>query len=251
MPYRYAIDRADCSDLASGKVLLAAPGHPAFPVRLASEIFQRCTAIRKENGLTGRISFYDPCCGAAYHLAVLGFLHGESIRAITASDIDPDLIPPAAKNLGLLSVPSLDRRRDDLDAMRREFGKPSHAEALAAAGRLQQKLVGRSASDPIAIRVFTADALEKFDAARFPHIPPVDVVFTDVPYGRHLQWQVRSTEQPNPIWQLLENLRSLLNPSSVVAVVSDKRQKVMHDRYDRIERFPIGKRMAVLWKPKP
>ncbi|MGB7539658.1 MAG: hypothetical protein WBM17_14045 [Anaerolineales bacterium] len=251
MPYRYALDRPDYSDLASGKVLLAVPGHPAFPVRLASEIFQRCMAIREENGVTGQISLYDPCCGAAYHLAVLGFLHRELIRAITASDIDPEIIPLAGKNLGLLSAAGLDRRRDELEAMRREFGKPSHVEALAAAGRLRKILGERSASDPIAIRVFPADALGKFDPARFPPDSPVDIVFTDVPYGRHSQWQVPSAEQLNPLWQLLENLRGLLNPASVVAVVSDKRQKVAHDRYDRIERFPIGKRMAVLWKPKP
>jgi hypothetical protein len=251
MPYRYALDRPDYSDLASGKVLLAAPGHPAFPVRLASEIFQRCMAIRKANGLTGRVTLYDPCCGAAYHLAVLGLLHRSAIRAIIASDIDPDVIPLAGKNLGLLSASGLERRRNDLEAMRREFGKPSHAEALAAAGRLRKMLLEQSEYSPIEVQIFTADALEKPDPARFSPTAPVDIVFTDVPYGRHSQWRSRSADYSDPVWRLLENLRVLLHPASVVAVVSDKGQKLTHDRYDRIERFPIGKRMVVIWKPKP
>jgi hypothetical protein len=248
MPYQYALDRPDYSDLASGKVLLAAPGHPAFPVRLASEIFQRCMAIHKDSGVNGRISLYDPCCGAAYHLTVLGILHRSSIRSIAASDIDPEVISLAERNLGLLSVSGLDRRREELEAMYRKFGKPSHQEALAAAGRLRKMLVEQSESSPIEIRVFAADALEKPDPARFPPAAPVDIVFTDVPYGRHSQWQSRSAEHPDPAWQLLENLRAVLQPAGIAAVVSDKGQKTAHDGYDRMERLSIGKRMAVIWK---
>jgi 23S rRNA (guanine2535-N1)-methyltransferase len=250
MPYRYALDRPDYSDLASGKVLLAAPGHPAFPVRLASEIFRRGMAIREACGQTGRISLYDPCCGAAYHLAVLGFLHGESIRAITASDIDPEVIPLAGKNLGLLTEAGIDRRREELAAMHRKFGKPSHAEALAAAGRLRMVIAGRGASEPIEVRVFAADALADPGASRFPAEARADIVFTDVPYGLHSQWQSPAGNPPNPGWLMLENLRARLHPAGIVAIVSDKQQKIAHDGYERIERFQIGKRAAVLWKLK-
>jgi hypothetical protein len=251
MPYRYALDRPDFSDLASGKVLLAAPGHPAFPVRLASEIFQRCMAIRKANGLTGRVALYDPCCGAAYHLTVLGFLHRSSIRVIAASDIDPEVIPLAGKNLGLLSASGLERRRNELEAMRREFGKPSHVDALAAAGRLRKMLLEQSEYSPIEVQIFTADALEKPDPARFSTAASVDIVLADVPYGRHSQWRSRSADCSDPVWRLLENLRVLLHPASVVAIVSDKGQKTAHDGYDRVEQLKIGKRVAFVWKPKP
>ncbi len=248
MPYRHALDRPDYSDLASGKVLLAASGHPAFPVRLASEIFQRCMAIREAGGLTGRVALYDPCCGAAYHLTVLGILHRSSIRTITASDIDPEVIRLAERNLGLLSASGLDRRREELEAMHREFGKPSHQAALAAAARLRKMCVEQSVSSPIETRVFTADALEKSDATRFPPAAPVDIVFTDVPYGRHSQWRDVSGSHPDPVWQLLENLRAVLQPAGIAAVVSDKGQKTAHDGYDRMARFSIGKRMAFIWK---
>ncbi len=248
MPYTFALDRPDYSDLASGKVLIAAPGHPAFPVRLASEVFQRCLAIREGSGLTGRVSLYDPCCGAAYHLAVLGLLHRTAIRAIIASDIDPEIIPLAGKNLALLSASGIDRRRDELAAMLREYGKPSHAEALAAAGRLRSRFIAQS--EPPELRVFAADALAKPGISGFSAAPPVDIVFTDVPYGRRSQWQTRTAEHPNPLWQLLENLLAVMHPGSLAAIVSDKQQKTSHDRYDRIEKFQIGKRMAVILRPK-
>jgi hypothetical protein len=248
MPYKYALDRPDYSDLASGKVLLAAPGHPAFPIRMASEIFQRCMAIRERNRLTGRVALYDPCCGAAYHLAVLGFLHRGLIRAISASDIDSKVIPLAGKNLGMLSASGIDRRREELAAMHREFGKPSHAEAVAAADRLRSGFPASSATEPIEVRVFVADALAEPGSTRPSPAAPADIVFTDVPYGRHSKWQNRSAESPNPMERLLENLLSALSPGGLVAVVSDKQQKTSHDRYDRIEKFQIGKRMAVIWK---
>ncbi|MFD2352348.1 hypothetical protein ACFSTC_28350 [Nonomuraea ferruginea] len=46
MTYRHAIVRTSHEDLASGAVLHSAPRFPAFPVRLASEIFQRALALR-------------------------------------------------------------------------------------------------------------------------------------------------------------------------------------------------------------
>ena len=50
MQYLYATERPDYSDLASGRVFYSLPGHPAFPIRLASEIFQRCLAFRRAAG---------------------------------------------------------------------------------------------------------------------------------------------------------------------------------------------------------
>ncbi len=51
MPYQFAVDRPNYSDLASGRVLYSVPGHHAFPVRLASEIFQRCLAYLRAAGI--------------------------------------------------------------------------------------------------------------------------------------------------------------------------------------------------------
>ena len=50
MQYKFAKEQPDYSDLASGRVFYSLPGHPAFPVRLASEVFQRCLAHREDAG---------------------------------------------------------------------------------------------------------------------------------------------------------------------------------------------------------
>src|SRR4026209_1860119 len=100
MQYKYAKDQLDYSDFTSGRVFYSLPGYPAFPVRLASEIFQRCIAIRKTtyNDLTP-CTLYDPCCGAAYHLCILACLHGEHIREIICSDVDEKAVALAKRNL--------------------------------------------------------------------------------------------------------------------------------------------------------
>lgn len=107
MQYKYEKEQLDYSDLASGRVFYSIPGHPAFPVRLASEIFQRCMASREEiYGDSSPCILYDPFCGAAYHLSVLAYLHGERIRQIVASDIDEKAVALAKRNLGLLNPDS-------------------------------------------------------------------------------------------------------------------------------------------------
>src|SRR5512146_2476527 len=103
MQYKYAKEQQDYSDFSSGRVFYSLPGHPAFPVRLGSEIFQRCIAYRKAiHGNSAPCTLYDPCCGAAYHLSVLAYLHGESIREVIVSDIDKKAVELARRNLRLL-----------------------------------------------------------------------------------------------------------------------------------------------------
>src|SRR5678815_4661595 len=104
MQYQYAKERVDYSDLTSGRVFYSLPGHPAFPVRLASEIFQRCMAIREATyKISSPCVLYDPCCGAAYSLSVLGYLHGEKIQELIGSDGGEKAVAMAAQNMGLLN----------------------------------------------------------------------------------------------------------------------------------------------------
>jgi 23S rRNA (guanine2535-N1)-methyltransferase len=80
----------------------------------------------------------------------------------------------------------------------------------------------------------------------------VDVVLTDVPYGQRSQWQIDSLDPTqSPIGAMLNALQSVLHAGSIVAIASDKQQKVRHDGYERVERFQIGKRQVVLLKPRP
>jgi 23S rRNA (guanine2535-N1)-methyltransferase len=58
--YRYAAEKEGYADYSSGHVLRSAPGFPAFPVRLASEVFQRAVALRPGSS---PVALWDPCCG--------------------------------------------------------------------------------------------------------------------------------------------------------------------------------------------
>ena len=251
MQYKYVTEQPDYSDFSSGRVFYSLPGHPAFPVRLASEIFQRCLASREAIYQdSSPCSLYDPCCGAAYHLSVLDFLHGEHIREVIASDIDEKAVALAKRNLGLLSVAGLDGRISEISMLYEQYNKDSHKEALASAQVLKTRLSAISGSHPLQMSVFQASATDSRAISENIKAGSVDIVFTDVPYGQHSHWHSpEAGETTNPIWAMLSALRGILSPSGIVAIASDKQQKVAHEGYQRIEHFQLGKRRVVLLKP--
>ncbi|NJC97330.1 MAG: hypothetical protein C3F07_10600 [Anaerolineales bacterium] len=244
MEYKYAKEQQDYSDYASGKVFYSISGHPAFPVRLASEIFQRCMAHRQAiYQTTSPCVLYDPCCGAAYHLSVLAFLHRQLIQTVIASDVDEKAVSLAEKNLSLLNRTGLESRIDEIKSMLEQYGKDSHKEALKSATTLKTKLSG----DLLTTKTFQANVLDKADLLKKLSPHSVDFVFTDVPYGQHSDWH--GSDVANPLWSMLDSLLEVLSPSSIVAVVSDKGQKAMHEGYQRIEQFQVGKRRIIILQP--
>lgn len=252
MEYKFATEQRDYSDFSSGRVFYSLPGHPAFPVRLASEIFQRCAAHRKAiYNISTPCTLYDPCCGAAYHLSVLGYLHREHIQEAIASDIGEKAVALASQNLGLLSTDGLERRIHEITEMLEQYGKQSHQDALQSALALKEKLAVLTDTPPLITKVFQASAIDRNDISK--HIAPqsVDIVFTDVPYGWHSQWHAAdSDEGQNPLTSMLEALFEVLSPSSVLAIVSDKQQKAIHRRFERVEHFQVGKRRVVILRPR-
>src|SRR5579859_4870974 len=104
MPYRFAQERQDYHDFAAGGVFQGLAGHPAFPIRLTSEIFQRCLELRARDGQVGPCQVYDPCCGGGYLLATLAFLHWPEIKAIVGSDVDSKALEVAERNFNLLNL---------------------------------------------------------------------------------------------------------------------------------------------------
>ena len=251
MPYRFATERPDYSDLASGRVFYNLPGYPAFPIRLADEIFQRCLAIRKTNHLIEPCTIYDPCCGAAYHLSVLAYLHWKSLREIIGSDVNTDAVRMAQKNLVLLRSTGMNQRVNEISEMLQLYGKASHQGALASAHRLQDRITTLAASHPIKTRTFQANALDQAQLQENLKGVAADIVFADVPYGQHTQWQrpTSAGELQNPLWQMLDALSGVLLPTSIVAIAYDKGQKASHERYQRLEQFQVGKRRIVILKP--
>ena len=251
MQYKYAKEHPDYSDLASGRVFYSLPGYPAFPVRLASEIFQRCVTIRKTtyNNSTP-CTLYDPCCGAAYHLSVLAYLHGEHIQKIIGSDVNENAISLAARNLGLLTASGLDTRIAGISNMIEQYGKDSHKEALRSAHILKSKIISSTKNHPLETRVFQSSATDEAKIAKNIKAQSIDIVFTDVPYGQHSHWHDSDSDgSSNPLREMLDALLGVLSPSSVVAIVSDKKQKGSHERYQRVEQFQIGKRRTIFLIP--
>jgi tRNA G10 N-methylase Trm11 len=250
MPYRFAHDRHDYTDLAAGPVLYSLPGRPAFPVRLTSEIFQRCQAQLLRLGSRPPYTVYDPCCGSAYLLVTLVYLHWPAIRRLVGSDVDPTVMPLAERNLSLLTLAGVETRIDQLDQLYRQFGKTSHEEALASALRLRERLLAYRHLHPIQSHTFVANALHGADL--HPHLEEgtVDLIMTDLPYGQRTTW--RETESPpgafDAEWQLLEALRAIVRPTSIVALTTVKHQKIAHEAYQRLERWQVGKRHTLFFR---
>jgi len=251
MQYKYVTEQQDYSDLASGRVFYSLSGHPAFPVRLASEIFQRCVASRKTiyNSSTP-CTLYDPCCGAAYHLSVLAYLHREHIQEVIGSDIDEKAVALASQNLGLLDAAGLDKRIGEISKMFELYNKDSHKDALASGYVLKDRISAFAQEHPLVTKAFQANAIDNKAIIKNVKTKSVDIVFTDIPYGQHSRWRgLNSDELLDPLSLMLNALIDILSTSSIVAIVSDKRQKVLHKDFQRVEQFQIGKRRVVILKP--
>ncbi len=251
--YRFTQDQ-NLEDFASGRVFYARAGQPAFPARLASEILQRALHYWRAGGGAGPCRLYDPVCGGAYWLTVLGFLHRGEIAAIYASDVDGEALELAARNLALLTPAGLERRIAEIEQLLAQFGKPSHAGALASVLRLRQGQAAPPGQQPLVTRLFQADAADPAQIQQGLGGQPVDIVLADVPYGWHSSWQKREVEsekQDQPeMRRMLEALQVVLTPGALVAVAADKSQKIRHENYRRIEKFQVGRRQIELLRVK-
>jgi hypothetical protein len=249
MQYKYEKEQQDYSDLSSGRVFYSLPQHPAFPIRLASEIFQRCIAFRKEiYNISTPATVYDPCCGAAYHLSILGYLHRGNIQEIIASDINEKAVALAKKNLGLLNAAGLDQRITEISGMFDQYGKGSHKDALKSAEVLKKKISSFEQGHFIKTKAFRANTTHANELLQNIKANSVDIVFTDIPYGEHSYWQ-DPADGSNPLHAMLDALHGILSSSSIAAIASDKKQKITHEKYQRLEQFQIGKRRVILLKP--
>jgi hypothetical protein len=245
MQYRFAVEKQDYADYAGGRVFYSSPGQPAFPVRLASEIFQRCLSFRPSAEPS---VIYDPCCGGAYHLSVLGYLHGRQIAAIVASDVNTAVLPLAQRNLNLLTELGLATRIAELQQLYAAYQKSSHVEALASAARLQKRLQGYLRGHVISTQVFAADVMDGEAIKMGLNGRSPDIVFSDIPYGWLTDWQIEDGDK-SAVWQMLESLHSVLSPEVVVAIAADKRQKIRHEAFVRLEKFQVGKRRVWIGRP--
>jgi hypothetical protein len=252
MPYQFATENQDYSDFSSGRFFYAAPGHAAFPVRLSSEIFQRCLALREKQGLGDPVTIYDPCCGSAYHLSSLAYLHWLDIENILGSDIDPEILPVAARNLSLLTPEGLEKRAHEIAELQQRYGKTSHAEAAASLDKFKHLLEEAYPAKPIRTRLFQADATDPEQMLTGLAGQKIDLVLADIPYGQLSHWQSPSVEinAENFLGAMLEALLAVLSKASIVAIMSNKAQKWTPPHYRRLGRLQVGKRLVMLWQPE-
>ncbi len=222
MIYKYgAADNYE--DFASGRVIYGGKGIPNYPVRLITEIFGRAMEYSKKKE---ELIVYDPCCGGAYSLTILGFFYGENIGKIYASDISEEMITHARKNLNLLRYAGLDERKTELEKLYLEFGKDSHKEAIESTDKLKERLV-----KDIEAECFTADCTK-----RLPDIKP-DIIITDIPYGNLVDWGGEGE-----LDAMMENLLILTGDDTDLAVSMDKGQKIACEGWHRVLKQNIGKR---------
>lgn len=226
-------------DYSSGRVLYGAPGATNFPVSLAVEIFKKCSLNLAEKGNKGPYVIYDPFCGVAYSLTVFGFLQGEKIKEIFASDVDKTVLEFAHKNLSLLSARGINNRINELKKFIQKYKKDSHKEALKSAERLKTVVTKLS----IKIAEFQFNILDDVELPKF--VNQIDIVFADVPYGKLTNWDGLK-EGMNPAQIFLNNIKNILKVNAVVAVVLNKKQEIKFEGYSKVKSFKSGKRKVLL-----
>lgn len=247
MTYRYAKEPVDGSAFAPGSVFYSSPGRTAFPVRLASEILQRCVAFLKNEGAVGSHTLYDPCCGGGYLLATLDLLHRDSIARLYGSDIDPQALELAERNLSLLTPEGLGKRVEELEALFAHYGKASHRLALENAETLRERLTQSSSLGSPAANLFAADATRPGQLTEHIEKSSIDLLITDLPYGNLSSWRSAGGEagveaETPAATRLLGSVSPVLARPSVVALASDKTQSPGHQDFYRVGRLQIGKR---------
>lgn len=238
MQYRHAPD-ADYADLASGLVVRSAPGHPAFPVRLTVELFHRAVRCLPRSG---PVTVWDPMCGSGQLLTTLGLSCRARLRGLLGSDAHAEPLAIAERNLALLTGSGLAARRDELAALANAHGKPAHATAVAAAGRLAGRLAADGGDLPCALHRVNAldpDALRPLAERHAP-----DIVIADVPHGQQTGWTAHHGRGGDA--ELIAALGAVLPAASVIVVVSRARRVPLPDGVAARERVRVGHRAGAL-----
>jgi hypothetical protein len=232
MEYKYTPNE-NYEDFAAGRVIYHMGGEPTFPVRLSLEIYEHCLhySAKKTD-----ITLYDCCCGGAYMLTILGLLKNITISKIYGSDINAKSMKLATDNLSLLTNMGIHKRREELEALYKSYGKASHLEALHSVERFEQLL-----SNELQTSVFYRNA---FEASGIPFIP--DIIITDVPYGNMVEWD----EGSGGINEMMDALSNLCSSNTIICICMDKKQKISTVNYQRLERQLIGKRKFEIYKKK-
>jgi hypothetical protein len=243
MRYLFPEHSLSKADLASGKVLFSRPGLTAFPVRLGNELFLRGVALLEAAGRRPPYHVYDPTCGGGYLMAVLCLLNPHLIARLSISDISPDALSIASKNVHLLSPEGMLRRQVELAALAGVSERESHVAAAASANRLHDWL-NQQKSPLKQTNIFLADATDPNEIrAHFPDNRSVDIGFADTPYDLRSTWRTEQAGSAVPEMKVLSAFAELSAP--VVILATRKGLKLTNPRYRRHAKLKNGHR--ALW----
>lgn len=244
MQFKFEPIKKDYSDFSSDKLLVNAPRTPAFPVRVASEIMARSLSfLSTADGLT----LYDPCCGGGHLLTVLGFCYSKNLKNIYGSDIDIKALEYAQKNLSLLTPEGLSKKKKALQSNDEKQDEKTQLEALNSAKRLEKQLF-HTRYPKKDIQCFHWDITRKKPA----HLKNVNIVMTDLPYGKMSDWQGAGAAQNNPNKQMLNNIYQTLDlNNSIVTIICNKQEKINHQKFEQVKRLKHGKRQFIFLRPLP
>jgi len=240
MEYKFT-QNDNYSDFASGKVLYSIPGASAFPIRLISEIFQFCYEYL---GKKDQVTIFDPCCGSAYHLTALGFLHPDKIKKIICSDINQEILKSAGKNLRLLTLTGINNRITEIEEMVSNYGKDSHKEALESAVKLKAAIQDKN----IVSLCYKEDMLSDSAFSKLNN-EGIDIIFADIPYSNLETWQGDNAGEDEE-WIMLENMLRIADPNTLIVIASTKKQEVKHEEFTRIKKLIVGKRKISVMQMK-
>ena len=226
MTYRFAVEPSSVDrHLASGSVIRSIPGRPALPVRLVRELAAAATDTWQRPG--DRPVVWDPCCGLG-HLLVCAAL-SQDVALALASDVDPDAVDLARRNLELLKPEGLADRA-------REIGHRDDADATI---RPVYSILREPAP---ATRTFVADATDPTSCALGLGDVKPDIVLTDTPYGDQTVWADASRE----VGHLLASMEVTTAPGAVVGLVTSNRLRLPATTWQRAGTWNIGKRRVWL-----
>lgn len=240
MEFKFERVKKDYSDFSSDKVLVNAPQTPAFPVRIASEIMSRCLSYLKSKS---NISIYDPCCGAAHLLTVLGFLYSTNLNKVYGTDIDDKAIQYAHQNLNFLTSDGLMQKTRELKTRYNNLSNTFNEKSIQSSERLAAMIRGSEKTQ-------NNICCKRWDitSSTPPSFQRVNVVITDLPYGNMTYWEGNKSD--NPINKMLSNIYEILDlENSIIAIISDKQQKIKHEKFFQIKRLKHGKRQFTFLKP--
>ncbi len=238
--YQFTINQ-NYEDYSSGRVLYSATGATNFPVRLVSEMFQRAKHYLIESNVNTPYTLYDPFCGTGYSLTVLGLLHGQDIKSIYASDTNQNALEVASKNLSLLNEKGLNTRKKELQSLFKNYKKSSHKEALESLAKLENNISNKK----ISVKIHPYNILQEDD---FPFdMSKVNLIITDLPYNKLAKWEGAKTDE-NPTQEFLNKIRDYISPKSIIAISTNKKQKVTFEGFSKIKTFKIGVRKILFLK---